>query len=51
MATHSKAEMAENGWKHVFDHIYLHNLLLQTQIHSMNQQVVFSYAMVSPKVP
>jgi hypothetical protein len=43
--------MAENGWKQVFDDTYLHNLLFHTQIYSIGQQVVFSYPMVSPKVP
>jgi hypothetical protein len=43
--------MAENGWKQVFDDTYLHNLLFHTQIYFIGQQVVFSYPMVSPKVP
>ena len=47
----SEQKIAENSWKQVFDDTYLHNLLFQTQICSMGQQVLFDYPMVSPKVP
>jgi hypothetical protein len=43
--------MAKTGWKQALDNIHLHNLLFQTQISSMGQQVVFNYPLVSRKVP
>jgi hypothetical protein len=37
--------------KHVFGDVYLHNLFIYTQICLRGQQVVFSYPMVSYKIP
>jgi hypothetical protein len=45
-----KAKMAENGKKHVFD-TYLRNPLFYTLICSVGQRVVFSYPILSPKMP
>ena len=51
IATHLRAEMAENGWKQIFDDTHFQNLLFYTQICSMGQQIVFNCPMVLPKVP
>jgi ATP-dependent helicase/DNAse subunit B len=37
--------------KHLSDYAHLHKLLLYTQICSMDQSVVFSYPIISPRVP
>jgi hypothetical protein len=42
--------MAQNGWKQAFDDTYLHKLFY-TQVFSMDQQGLFNYPMVTPKVP
>jgi hypothetical protein len=51
IATHFWAKNGRKRLKTGFDNTYLHNLLFHTQIYSIGQQVVFSYPMVSPKVP
>jgi hypothetical protein len=51
IATHLLSKLAKNGWKQVIDDTYFHNLLFYTQICLMGQLVVFSYPVVSLKVP
>jgi hypothetical protein len=53
IATHLCAKIAKNSWKHVFVFgvTYLHNLFFYTQVCTMGQHVLFSYPMISPKVP
>jgi hypothetical protein len=54
MGHHSHSIVSKNSqkwFKTGFVNTYLHNFLFYIQVCSMDQQVVFNYPMLSPKVP